>query len=339
MVVADIFAGLTQSLRAMGLLEADESPSFTALAGGVSSDIWRVDLRRGPVCLKRALAKLRVEKNWFAPVERNHNELAYLCEVARIVPSAVPAILGEDPERRLFVMEYLPPETYKLWKTQLRDGQADPAFAGAVGHILGRIHAATARQPELANRFANDDIFYSIRLEPYLEATSRVHTDLAPALSELINTTASTKLVLVHGDVSPKNILNGPRGPVFLDAECAWYGDPAFDLAFCLNHLLLKGLWNPPAAARFLDCFQSLCSAYSQHITWEDASTLESRTAHLLPALFLARVDGKSPVEYLTSETSRERVRQFGRRLIQSPLERLEHIRQQWAKELGIAHN
>ncbi len=56
--------------------------------------------------------------------------------------------------------------------------------------------------------------------------------------------TLAAKIALVHGDVSPKKVPAGPRGPVFLDAECAWYGDPAFDLAFCLNHLLLKCLWN-----------------------------------------------------------------------------------------------
>ena len=84
---------------------------------------------------------------------------------------------------------------------------------------------------------------------PYLLATARAHPDRAAALESLAETTARTKFTVVHGDVSPKNILIGPRGPVFIDAECAWFGDPAFDLAFCLNHLLLKCLWVPAAAA------------------------------------------------------------------------------------------
>ena len=62
--------------------------------------------------------------------------------------------------------------------------------------------------------------------------------------------------------MSPKNILVGPDGPIFLDAECAWYGDPAFDLAFCLNHMLLKCLAVPAAAPAFLDCFDALACAY-----------------------------------------------------------------------------
>src|SRR5258706_15623986 len=114
------------------------------------------------------------------------------------------------------------------------------------------------------------------------------------------------KLGLVHGDISPKNILIGPAGPVFLEAECAWYGDPAFDLAFCLNHLMLKCLWTPRSASDFLDCFDAMYAAYSAGVTWEPPAILEARAAALLPALFLARVDGKSPVEYLTQDADKD---------------------------------
>ena len=119
-------------------------------------------------------------------------------------------------------------------------------------------------------------------------------------------TTQANKRALVHGDVSPKNILRGPDGPVFLDAECAWWGDPAFDLAFCLNHLLLKCLWTPSAAAGFLACFDALGAAYLARVAWEPPHALEARAARLLPGLFLARVDGKSPVEYITTEHGQE---------------------------------
>jgi hypothetical protein len=123
---------------------------------------------------------------------------------------------------------------------------------------------------------------------------------------------------------------------VLLDAECAWYGDPAFDLAFCLNHLLLKCLWTPAASADFLLCFDALREAYLEGIAWEPTGALEARAAALLPALFLARVDGKSPVEYLTA-ADQDRVRRIARPLIQAAPERLETIRRTWAKELENA--
>jgi aminoglycoside phosphotransferase (APT) family kinase protein len=154
-----------------------------------------------------------------------------------------------------------------------------------------------------------------------------VHRDLAAPLQALAERTAATRAALVHGDVSPKNILVGPRGPVFLDAECAWYGDPAFDLAFCLNHLLLKCLWVPEAAPRLLACFEALAAAYLQGYAPEG---LEARAASLLPGLLLARVDGKSPVEYVTEEAQKARVRRVARALLATPPARLAEVKEAW---------
>ena len=328
-------AGLTESLRNLGLAASDEEPRYQPLSGGVSSQIWRVDLRSGPACVKRALPRLRVEREWLAPIERNHYEFAWLRVVSEIAPRAVPRLLGHDEARNLFVMEYLSPESYPLWKSELRDGRADAGFAAQVGGLLALIHRTTAHKPDIAAEFATDEIFHSLRLEPYLEATALRHPDLAPSLDRLVKTTASSKHALVHGDASPKNTLDGPSGPVLLDAECAWYGDPAFDLAFCLNHLLLKCLWTPRAAADFLRCFAAVREAYLGGVAWEPAEDLEGRAAALLPALLLARVDGKSPVEYLAGD-GQDRVRRIARRLIQEGPERLEEIRQEWARELEI---
>jgi aminoglycoside phosphotransferase (APT) family kinase protein len=328
-------AQVSQALARLGLLCPDDTPCFTRLTGGVSSDIWRVDRARGPVCVKRALPKLRVEQDWFAPVERNAYEAAWMRRAAAVAPDAVPQLLGQDDAAGVLVMAYLDPADHRLWKSDLRAGHADPDVARAVGNRLGRIHAATANDSTGAAAFATDRIFYDIRLEPYLVASARAHPDRAAALHALVETTARTKRALVHGDVSPKNILIGPRGPIFLDAECAWYGDPAFDLAFCLNHLLLKCLWTPHAAAGFLRCFDVLAKAYLAGVGWEPHGTLETRTARLLPGLLLARVDGKSPVEYLSAEADKERVRRVARALLAQPAERLHAVRSAWARELA----
>ena len=140
---------------------------------------------------------------------------------------------------------------------------------------------------------------------------------------------------MIHGDVSPKNILLGPDGPVFLDAECACMGDPAFDLAFCLNHLLLKCLWNPAAADKFAACFEALTDAYLAEVDWESAESLEARAASLLPALLLARVDGKSPAEYITTDAQRSHVRRCAHPLIESPPAHLKDVLAAWKKEIA----
>lgn len=323
------------ALHRMRLLALGAPPSGERLTGGVSSDIWRIDLPIGPICIKRALAKLRVAADWQAPVERNRYEARWIQRANAAAPGAAPKLLGIDEASGTLAMQFLPPDRYALWKAQLRDGDADPAFAAQVATSLVRIHATTAADATVAADFPTDRIFYDIRLEPYLVATAGAHPGLAALLNALVSTTQTNKRALVHGDISPKNILRGPDGPVFLDAECAWWGDPAFDLAFCLNHLLLKCLWTPSATAGFLRCFDALAAAYLVGVAWEPPAQLHARAARLLPGLFLARVDGKSPVEYITAEPDKDRVRRTARALLAHPVDKLDDVRQAWTKELA----
>lgn len=328
-------ADLIAALARLGLARPGESVALEPLAGGVSSDIWRVDLPSGPVCVKRALARLKVSQVWEAPVERNRFEFLWLQTVATIQPAVVPRLIADSAADQLFVMAYLAPDRHPVWKRELSRGIAEPAFAARVGEALVVIHQATAHHPGMAAQFDTGSFFHALRLEPYLEATARRHPDRADALLGLVRTTADTRLALVHGDISPKNILCGPDGPVFLDAECAWYGDPAFDLAFCLNHLLLKCLWVPEAGPGFLASFEALATAYLSGVQWEAPASLEARAAALLPGLLLARVDGKSPVEYLNTDAQRNPVRRVARRLLAKPASTLSDIAQAWRTEIA----
>jgi aminoglycoside phosphotransferase (APT) family kinase protein len=333
-VPADTAAEITGTLRRLELVGQGEPVRLRALAGGVSAEIWRVDTARGPLCVKRALARLRVAADWQAPVERNAYEVAWLQTARAILPEAVPRVVAHDPQAHLFVMEYLDPARFRSWKEELREGRVDDRVAEAVGRRMVCIHARTAGDPQVARRFATGALFHALRLEPYLRSTARAHPRLAAFLHALADATQASRRSLVHGDISPKNILIGPAGPVFLDAECAWYGDPAFDLAFCLNHLLLKCLWRPEAAAAFLATFDRLAAAYGEGVGWEPPADLEARAARLLPGLMLARIDGKSPVEYVTEDADRERVRRCAGRLLEHPSPTLAGVASAWAAEL-----
>ncbi len=323
------------ALQRMGLLQPGDTPAISPLTGGVSSDIVRVDLASGPICIKRALPRLKVQADWQAPVERNQYEIEWMRVAAGIDPQAVPKMLGEDRDTGMFAMEFLDGDRYPVWKTQLRDGEISLDTAREVGRRIAAIHARTAGQIDVARKFSTDHIFFPIRLEPYLSATAKKHPDCAHRLESLVRITGATKKALVHGDVSPKNILAGPDGPVFLDAECAWYGDPAFDLAFCLNHLLLKCIWRPRWQTRYLESFDALADSYLTNVTWEARADIEERTAHLLPGLFLGRVDGKSPVEYITTDSERDRVRRVARALLLHPVDDLARVRTAWQSELS----
>ncbi|MGI9373626.1 MAG: phosphotransferase family protein [Hyphomicrobiales bacterium] len=326
---------IVESLIKRGLIRNEESAKFTALAGGVSSDIWRVETDERTFCVKRALAKLKVDADWFAPIERNRFEVAWYRVANNIVPGAAPEILAHDEKTMLCVMEYLDPDIYKLWKNELKDGRTNVAQSAQSGEILGRIHAGTAGSVEVGAHFPRADIFHAIRLEPYLEATAGAHPDLREQLYFLSERTGKISLTMVHGDVSPKNILMGPNGPVFLDAECACFGDPAFDLAFCLNHFLLKCLWNPSAREGYLSSFKAMAESYREQVNWEDAAGLEHRAATLLPGLFLARIDGKSPVEYVTDDHDKNKVRRCARSLLIDAPAQLVEIAHAWDEELS----
>ncbi|REG51031.1 phosphotransferase family enzyme [Paraburkholderia sp. BL6669N2] len=330
---ADSALALLESLRRMRLIRPAEQPVLTPLTGGVSSEIVRVDTSTGVFCVKRALAKLKVAADWSAPLERNAAEVAWMRLAATLVPGCVPSILGEDEEGCAFAMTFLKPADYRLWKGDLMDGVASVETARAVGTTLATIHRATADDGALASEFSTDANFFALRLEPYFLATAAANPDCAEALERLSNDTARTRRALVHGDVSPKNILVGKAGPVFLDAECAWYGDPAFDVAFCLTHLLLKCVLRPDSSAGYLACFDALNDVYFAGASWEDAAALEARAARLLPALLLARVDGKSPVEYLKTEEDRAKVRHFAKRFVVEAPRTLDAIRNRWNKE------
>jgi tRNA A-37 threonylcarbamoyl transferase component Bud32 len=319
---------LLASLRRLRLIGTDVPP-MRPLGGGVSSEVWLVDLPTGPVCVKRALPRLNVAAVWEAPVERSRFEVAWLAVANEIVPGIGPDVLAHD-DGGAIVLTYLDPDAHPVWKGQLRDGQADPAVAAALGRRLGRVHAATARRPDLAARFDNADVFTVMRLDPYLGAVARVHPDLGDDLAALGASFAAHAVALVHGDASPKNILVGPAGPVLLDSECATWGDPAFDLGFCASHLLLKCRWNPAATVPLLACFDALLAGHRDSY----GTGLDGRIARWVAACLLARVDGLSPVEYLDDE-GRRRTRAVARRLVADRDARLADIRTAWTASLA----
>jgi aminoglycoside phosphotransferase (APT) family kinase protein len=325
---------LVEALIRMKLVDAGEEPQLTPLTGGISSLIVRAETSRGTFCVKQALAQLRVAAQWKAPVERNLAEARYLELAARIAPGSVPRLIAQDSAGAAFAMELFDEREYPNWKQQLSNGTVEPAVARGVARLLSSIHRATADDPQVARDFANDDWFRALRLDPYFGAAAAKHPDCAPVLERLIATTAGTKRALVHGDASPKNVLVGPGGPVLLDAECAWFGDPAFDLSFALTHLLLKCVWRPAFSAGYLGCFEALSHDYLAGVSWEPAADLEARAALCVAGLLLARIDGKSPAEYLTDEGDRARVRGFARGFLLKPAAALAPLREAWDKEL-----
>lgn len=300
---------------------------LTALSGGVSSDIFLVEDGSNRFVVKRALPKLRVKEDWTADVRRNTTEREYLECVGRLAPGTVPRVLFADTDGGYFAMEYLD-AGFENWKLQLLGGTYHLAHARAAGRALGEIHRRTAGDRALRQRFDTTPNFHQLRTAPYLLTTGERHPAVRDHFFAEAVRIESTRECLVHGDFSPKNILVGTGRLVVLDCEVAWYGDPAFDVAFLLNHFFLKRLYHAPRGRELAELIAGFWASYRASRT-DPPANLEERVARLLPLLLLARVDGKSPVEYLDPARAAT-VRTFALAQIPTPATKLAALVQAW---------
>jgi len=277
------------------------------LGGGVSSDVFLIDDEGKRFVVKRALPQLKVRDHWQADTSRNRVEYEFLRYLSRVVPDAAPAVFAVGAD--YFTMEYFGPE-YRNWKELLLSGDCQPQHAVRAARILGTLHRVSFGNSELASQFDTTPNFHQLRTDPYLLTTGRRHSGLQERFEQEAVRLDKTRECLVHGDYSPKNILIGSGRTVLLDCEVACYGDPAFDLAFLIKHLLLKSLYHAPLDRDLQKIIGTLVEAYYDERQMENNGDLDSRTARLLLMLLLARIDGKSPVEYLT-EPKQDFVRNF----------------------------
>lgn len=116
----------------LGLAAPEDVRSVRPLTGGVASDIALVELGDKTVCVKFALAKLKVAADWRAPVHRNAAEYAWLKFAAEAAPESAVRVLGRSEAQHGFAMEYISGEGVYLWKSALLDQAPNrgEAFAG-----------------------------------------------------------------------------------------------------------------------------------------------------------------------------------------------------------------
>jgi len=284
------------------------------LGGGVSNTVLLARMPESRLVLKQSLPKLRVEQDWFSDPGRIFRESEALRSLApHLPPGSLPEVLFEDRENWCFAMSAAPPRA-ETWKQRLMRGDVQPEIAGRIGEMLAAIIRASWRDAAWEARFGDQTVFDQLRLDPYYRSTARVHPGLAPQFARLMRESAARRDSLVHGDWSPKNFLvSGDRGDdriMAIDFEVIHFGDPAFDAAFMLNHLALKSVLRPGDQTRYRAAAAQFLESAG---TWLEKAAL----AHL-GALMLARVDGKSPVEYLDAD-SRAHVRAVARGLIERP--------------------
>jgi aminoglycoside phosphotransferase (APT) family kinase protein len=297
-------------LRQAGRIAPDEALALERLAGGVSSRTVRVTRASGEAwVLKQSLTRLRVSVEWFSDPQRIHTEAAALRWLGRLaLPGAVPAFVFEDHAEHLLAMQAVP-QPHANWKTLLLAGGLQQRHAAAFGELLATIHRRSGeRLAELSYDFPDRRFFETLRLEPYYRYTATQVPPAANFLTALIAETLAQRSALVHGDYSPKNVLIHNDHLILLDHEVAHIGDPAFDLGFGLTHLLSKAHHLPAQRAAFGLAALTFWEAYDRvlgAVPWR--GELEARAVRHTLGCLLARVAGRSPLEYLGAA---ERARQ-----------------------------
>jgi aminoglycoside phosphotransferase (APT) family kinase protein len=248
-------------------------------------------------------------------------------------------LLFTDRENYLFSMTAAP-EGHSTWKERLLAGNADASIAETCGRSLGRLHAATWSNRELAERLGDRSIFDALRIDPYYRAVAAIDADLRPHIQRLIDSVANHSLCLVHADFSPKNLLvyedEGKTELTLIDFETGHFGDPAFDVGFFTSHLVLKCAYHAARGNQFweywrlVDAFWRAYLPAVQAVAGANIADLEPRMLQNLGGCLLARLEGKSPVDYLTDQSKRANVRTLATCLLTSDETRFD----EWSKNL-----
>jgi aminoglycoside phosphotransferase (APT) family kinase protein len=315
-------------LRDKGHIEVGEQPLIRNLAGGVSNRTVWVERATGEAwVLKQALAKLRVSVDWFSSPERVHREARGLRCLAQLAPpGTITPLVFEDHTQHLLAMQAVP-QPHDNWKTLLLAGQLEEDHVVQFGRLLGTIHReAYAHQDEIAPVFEDRSFFESLRLEPYYSYTASQVPAAADFLHGLIAKTRACRLTLTHGDYSPKNVLIYQGRLILLDHEVIHFGDPTFDLGFSLTHLLSKAhhlhhqrhAFTKAAKQYWQVYHQTIGDTFSDFSSQGEGSDLELRAVRHTLACLLARVAGRSPLEYLDN-TARLRQREAVLALLSDP--------------------
>lgn len=323
---------LLRYLRESGRLEPGEVPAFAVLQGGVSNRTVLVERNAGQsFVVKQALPKLRVQVDWYCDPRRIEREALGLTWLARLAPpgSTTPLIF-EDKAHQLLAMLAVP-QPHENWKSRLLAGGLELDHMKQFAQLLGTIHRRGREQrSEIAGVFDDRTFFESLRIEPYYRFTASRNPAAQDFYAALIAETEATRQTLVHGDYSPKNILVHGGSLILLDHEVVHFGDPAFDLGFALTHLLSKAHHLTALRDAFLSAVKFFWNNYQQ-AGGELAATVEfeARVVRHTLGCLLARVDGRSPLEYLTP-MERDHQRTTVLELMRAPIGRVGDLIEGW---------
>lgn len=330
-------AQLLNYLRESNRITADNIPEFVKLDGGVSNRTVWVQGDGIDWILKQALEKLRVEVDWFSAPERIHREASGLRRLSQVIPDSVPEFIFEDMAYHILAMSAIP-QPHQNWKTQLLNEIPNNNHAKQFGELLAKIHNAVETSLDIAAEFSDTKFFEELRLEPYYAYTATQVSDAQDYLNQLIVDTRQRKQGLVHGDYSPKNVLLYDDRLYILDYEVIHFGDPAFDIGFSMTHFLSKAHYRKTYRQQFIKIASTYWKTYVDSISSKFVSEfLELYAVRHTLACLLARVAGRSPLEYL-SDSQRKHQQKMVLELIEMNIQTMPALISQINHKLEAIH-
>lgn len=308
---------VAEYLHRRGILPSGSRGGAIALGGGVSNIVLALQGPDGGLVCKQSLPQLRVADEWLASQDRILAEAAALQLAGYLTPSAVPRVIDIDPQAHALVLERAP-DACQDWKTQLLNAQnpdeVDHEVPAALGQLLATWHSRTAGGVGLDEKLLELDSFNQLRVDPFYRTAAERCPPAKKHLHSFAEAMNERRDCLVHGDFSPKNVLVGPTGHLWvIDFEVAHLGDPAFDLAFLLSHLLIKTVHCPLIADALRTAGKYFIESYIATLTLQ-APSWDYVAGHV-GCLIIARVHGKSPAPYL-SPSEADTVRNLGLKLL-----------------------
>jgi 5-methylthioribose kinase len=308
-------------LAGHGLWPSGLPMSVRELGGGVSNTVLLVE-GKGPGgedrrwVVKQSLEKLRVQDDWRSERSRIFREAEAIQALSPALgPETVPQIVHVGHDDYLFVMTAAPAGS-ATWKEALLEGQVNMGVARQAGKLLARMITASRDDPSFRTAFADRTVFDQLRIDPYYRTTAARHPDVRLFIQRLIDESWQIRNSLVHGDFSPKNMLVQDTHVFLIDFEVVHWGDPAFDAGFLLNHLFLKAFHQPQFAGPYFWAAREFWGELVREAAGAALVDFERMTMRHLGALMLARIDGKSPIEYIRDETTKEHARRFSKWLM-----------------------
>jgi 5-methylthioribose kinase len=315
-------------LTAGAIVNNKDKISVENLSGGVSSLVWKITFENNRWVIKQALEKLNVKEDWFSDVQRIHREHEVMEAIVGFVPDgAIPKVLHVDYVNHVYIMTCAE-EGSRTWKDMLMQGEFSDLIAGKAGSLLRGIHQyGNNIEPGRIAKFLDQEYFVQLRVDPFHHWLMQKYPGLSSYIQKLIDQLTHQKTCLVHGDFSPKNMLiEKDESIVLIDFEVAHWGNPVFDIAYCIGHLMLKG-WHLQKKENALKLIEVFLASYGQEVR------------NIIPHLglmLLARMDGKSPVDYIHKENLKNVIRKAGVKWIGEKIEysdTLQNIRKAFETE------